>query len=182
MKVELTMVRIAFESVFATSRMEGSTRDLYSCGLLFPADHPAYKIVEDAASKVAAEEWGAKAADIIKIAKAKDDGKNYILKDGSKKEYDGYPGNFYVSPNSKKRPQVFNRDGSPLTASDGVIYGGCYVDGIIEVYAYSHPVGGKGITSELKGIRFRKDGDAFGGGAPVTPDAFSELSADDIEL
>lgn len=183
MRVELSMVRVAFtDAIFETKRMEGSDRDLYSIAALFPQEHPAYKLIEDAAKKVAAEEWGLKADEVLALAKKKDDGKNYILKDGDKKEYDGYPGNYYISPNSKKRPQVFNRDGSPLTATDGVIYGGCYADVIVDVYAFAHKVGGKGISSELKGVRFRKHADAFGGGAPVTPEAFSELAADDIEL
>lgn len=174
------MVRLAFtEAVFETKRMEGSTRDLYGVNGLFAKAHPAYAILEKAAVEVADEEWGAKAPEVLKTAKTKDDGKNYVIKDGSKKEYDGYADMFYVGPNSKTRPTVVNRDGTPLTAADGVIYGGCYADIIVEVYAYSHPVGGKGITSELKAIRFRKDGDAFGGGAPVTADQFSPVSEDD---
>lgn len=183
MRIELNMVRAAFEQYFETKRMEGSDRDLYSGSFLFPETHPAYKIVENAALKVATEEWGAKAGEVIALAKKKDSGKNYILKDGSLKEYDGYAGNFYVSANSKTRPTVLNRDGSPIVQADGIVYSGCYVDAIIDVYTFSHPVGGKGITSELKGVRFRKPGDAFGGGAPVTADAFSPITEDaDIEL
>lgn len=179
-RIELTMVRLAFaDGVFETRRMEGSDRDLYQANALFAKDHPAYKLVEAAATEVAGEEWGAKAADVIALAKKKEDGKNWVLKDGSLKTYDGYAGNFYIGPNSKKRPTVLNRDGTPLTAADGKIYSGCYVDMIVEVYAYSHPVGGKGVSSEIKGIRFRKDGDAFGGGAPVTADAFSAIAEDD---
>lgn len=181
-RIELTMVRLAFaDDIFTTGRMEGSTRDLYSATALFPPTHPAYKLVEDTAVAVTKEEWGADSDKIIQTAKTKDGGKNWVLKDGNLKEYDGYAGNFYVNTNNEKRPSILNRDGTPLTASDGVVYAGCYVDFIIEVYAYSHPVGGKGVSSSFKGLRFRKDGDAFAGGAPVTADAFSSI-VDDIEL
>lgn len=183
-RIEISMVRAAFaDAVFETRRMEGSERDLYSINALFPESHPAYKIVEDAATAVANEEWGKDAEKFIAIAKKKDGGKNWVLKDGSQKEYDGFPGNFYINPNSKTRPTVLNRDGTPLTASDGVIYSGCYVDLIVEVYAFAHPVGGKGVSSEFKGLRFRKHGDAFSGGAPVTANEFSAISDDaDIDL
>lgn len=189
-RIELTMVRVAFvEQVFETKRVEGSTKDLYSVTGLFPASHPAYKLVEAAAVEVAVEEWGADALkgkdgkpSIIDIAKKKEDGKNWVLKDGSLKEYDGYPGNFYVSTNSKTRPTALNRDGTPITAADGVLYSGCYADVIVEVYAYSHPVGGRGVTSEFKAIRFRKDGDAFAGGPPVTADQFSKVAEDDGDI
>lgn len=181
-RVECTLVRLAFaDAVFETKRMEGSERDLYSVTCLFPETHPAYKLIEDAAVAVAKEEWGADATKIIDLAKKKDGGKNWVLKDGSLKEYDGYAGNFYINPSNAKRPTVINRDGTPLTADDGVIYSGCYADVIVEVYAYAHKVGGKGVSSSFRGLRFRKDGDAFAGGAPVTADQFSTV-ADDIEL
>ncbi len=182
-RIELTMVRLAFcDAVFETRRMEGSDKDKYSLNGLFPSTHPAFALVEQTAVAVANEEWGADAAKIIQTAKTKDGGKNWILKDGSLKEYDGFAGNFYVNPSSETRPTVLNRDGTPLTAADGVIYSGCYGDIILEVYAFSHKVGGKGVTSEFKAVRFRKDGDAFAGGAPVTADAFSKVEDDDIEL
>lgn len=188
-RIELTMIRLAFaDAVFETKRMDGSERDLYSVTCLFPPTHPAYKLIEDAAVAVAIEEWGQEALKgkdekpgIIDLAKTKDGGKNWVLKDGSAKEYDGYAGNFYINPSNEKRPNVYDRDGSPLTAEDGVIYSGCYADAIVEVYAYAHKVGGKGVSSSFKGLRFRKDGDAFAGGAPVTADAFSSIAeVDDI--
>lgn len=184
-RIELTKVRLAFESVFETRRIEGSDRDLYSGNGIFPKEHPAYKLLEDAAVVVATEEWTTNAQKFIDLAKKKDGGKNWALKDGNNQVdkngdiRDGYAGSFYVAPNSKTRPTVINRDGSPLTAKDGVIYSGCYVDMIVEVYAYNHPTGGRGVSSELKGVRFREDGDAFSGGAPVTADAFSAIAEDD---
>lgn len=183
-RIEATLVRLAFcDAVFETRRMDGSDKDKYSVNGLFPQTHPAYKLIESTAIAVAKEEWGADAGKIIETAKTKDGGKNWILKDGSKKEYDGFAGQFYVNPSSETRPTVLNRDGTPLTASDGVIYSGCWGDIIFEVYAFSHKVGGKGVTSEFKGLRFRKDGDAFAGGAPVTADAFSSIAeVDDIEF
>lgn len=179
-RIELSMIRVAFaDAVFETRRMEGSERDLYSVNALFPKEHQAYAMVEQAAVAVATEEWGADAAKIIDIAKKKDGGKNWVLKDGSLKEYDGFAGNFYINPNSKTRPTVLNRDGTPLTASDGVIYSGCYADVIVEIYPFTHKVGGKGVSSEFKGLRFRKHGDAFAGGAPVTAEQFSAIVEED---
>jgi len=89
-----------------------------------------------------------------------------------------------VSARSKTRPTVLNRDKTPVAEADGVLYGGCYVNALLDVWAQDNAFG-KRINATLKGVQFVRDGDAFGGGAPASADDFpdeseSEESASDL--
>jgi hypothetical protein len=79
------------------------------------------------------------------------------------------------------RPTVINRDRTPLTAADGVIYSGCHGNVQVEVWAQDNSYG-KRINAQLLGVQFTRDGDSFGGGTqPAKPDDFADLSADNVE-
>jgi hypothetical protein len=81
---------------------------------------------------------------------------------------------------SKGRPLVIDRNRDPLTAADGKPYSGCYVNVSIDVWAQDNKYG-KRINAQLKGIQFVRDGDAFGGGAPASPDEFEDLGVPEEE-
>lgn len=80
---------------------------------------------------------------------------------GDDKEYDGYAGTVTVKASSKKRPTVVNRDRSPITEADGIIYAGCYVNAVIDLYAMDDN-GIKGVFAWLTAVQFSQDGQAFG--------------------
>lgn len=167
----------------------------YQLHAIFPKDHKdrftgqkTIDIIEAAMVDAAKELFGSKWEATLKAAKLAD---RVPIHDGdSKPESDGYPGNYFVMAKSrggKPAPTVLHRLKDPETGgqwkvkqSDGIVYDGCYVDVIMDIYAYDEPQ--NGITAGLKGLRFVKDGDAFGNGAPINADAFSELPSDDIEL
>lgn len=91
------------------------------------------------------------------------------------KEYDGYPGMFYVATSNTTRPAVVDRDKTPLVEEDGKPYSGCYVNGTITLWAQDNQWGQR-VNGNLRGVQFYKDGEAFG----VKPvDADEEF--DDIE-
>ena len=85
----------------------------------------------------------------------------YCLKDGNEKTYDGYPGCMYIKAATNRRPAVINRDKSPITEDDNVVYSGCYVNAVIELFTFDVPRA-KGISAALSGIQFVQDGEAFG--------------------
>ena len=98
------------------------------------------------------------------VFKGKPVGNNRVcLHDGSEKEgTDGYgEGIMYVSARTDKRPQVVNRDLTPLTEEDGKPYAGCYVNATIELWAQDNQYG-KRINAKLRAVQFYKDGDSFG--------------------
>lgn len=174
MKVTLRNVRLAFPSIFTASTVGGEGDPAFSASFLLPADHPQIDEVNAAIDAVAKEKWGAKAPAVLKEMRAKD---RVALHDGdTKAQYDGFEGNFYVASRSKVRPLVADRDKSPLTEADGVIYAGCYVYAVVELWAQDNNYG-KRINAQLKTVQFFRDGDAFsGGGQPGTEDDLEDLT------
>ena len=99
-----------------------------------------------------------------------------MLHDGDLKEqYEGFPGNFFVTARNKSRPLVIDRDKSPLTEADGRPYSGSYVNVILDVWAQDNSWG-KRVNATLKGVQFSKDGEAFSGSAPASIDSFDDVS------
>jgi hypothetical protein len=71
-----------------------------------------------------------------------------------------------------------NKDKSPLTEADGVVYSGCYVNGIIDLWAQNNNYG-KRINATLLGVQFAGDGEAFSsGGSSASADDFDDI--DDV--
>lgn len=176
MKITLNNVRGAFlDALFVAKTVNGEGEPAYSGTWLLTPDHPAIPELEAAFAKVAKDKWGAKADAVMKELNLKD---RTALHDGdTKADYDGFPGNMFVTSRSKTRPTVIDRDRSPLTAADGKPYSGCYCNVIIELWAQDNNFG-KRINAQLKGVQFVKDGDAFGGGTPpADANEFADLGA-----
>ena len=92
------------------------------------------------------------------------------IRDGADKEYDGYANCMYVKASSKKRPLVVDLDGkTPLVEADGRPYGGCTVNGYIDIWAMDNKFG-KRICASLSSVQFAADGEPFG--AMATADVF----------
>ena len=177
MKLKLSNVRLAFPVLFEAKTVNGEGKPAFSASFLMDPADPQVKALNQAIEQVAKDKWGAKADAILKQMRAQD---KVALHDGDlKSNYDGFPGNLYVSARSTTRPLVINNDKSPLTEQDGKPYAGCYVNAIIEFFGYDNS--GKGVSATLKGVQFVRDGDAFSGSAPASEDDFDDLSdgADD---
>lgn len=182
MKIQLKNVRAAFlNALFEAKTVNGEGKPAFSAiFLLDPAD-PQVKTIEAAIEAVAKEKWGAKAEAILKQMRAQD---KLCLHDGDlKANYDGFPGNLYVSSRSNTRPLVIDADKSPLAESDGRPYSGCYVNASLELWAQDNNYG-KRVNAQLRGVQFFKDGDAFAGGGAASEDEFDDVTegatADDL--
>lgn len=95
--------------------------------------------------------------------------RHQCLRDGNDEAFEdkeGYgDGTSVLVASSKNRPFVVDRDPSVnLVEADGKIYAGCYVNGIVRLFAYDHPTGGKGVSADLKVVQFVADGESLGGG------------------
>ena len=66
-------------------------------------------------------------------------------------------------------------DKTQLNPDDGVMYAGCYVNAVLDIWAMDNKFG-KRICATLSGAQFFKDGDAFTGGAPATEADFDDYS------
>lgn len=174
-KVNLADARIAFPQLFeAVAPSSGEGKAKFSGAFLIPKDHPAVKKINAAIKEVSDAKWGAKAAATLKTLQAAD---KVCLHDGdNKSDYAGYEGNYFINASNTVRPTVLNRDKSPLQEKDGVIYSGCYVNAIIEVWAQDNKFG-KRVNATLSGVQFLKDGDAFNGGRAASENEFEDLGA-----
>jgi hypothetical protein len=115
------------------------------------------------------------------------------IHDGDGKRHDGYAGHWYLSARSYIQPKVVNSDpvmrdadGKPIwdertndylpnlvTQASGIIYAGCYVNVRVDIWAMQNAYGRR-ICATLKGVQFRRAGDAFAGGAPALTSDFEQ--------
>lgn len=180
MKIMLPNVRGAFLTLFEAKTVNGEGEPAYSGSFLIDPNTAEGKAtiekLDAAIAEVAKAKWGAKAEAILTAMRKNN---KLALQDGdAKADYDGFAGNMFVSTRSKVRPLVIDRDKTPLTAADGRVYSGCYVNAQIELWAQDNSYG-KRINAQLKGVQFNKDGDAFGGGGtPASADDFGDLGVD----
>lgn len=184
----LKNVRLAFPNVFSPRAMKddktGETRKRYDATFIFSPEHEAFQASQQAIIKVAKQKWGDDKG--LAYAKALLQRDQTCLHDGALKalKYEGFAGNWYISASNRTRPVVVHCVKDPatgkakvLTEADGVIYAGCYVNAIIEVYPFEGREGKKdGIYATLLGIQFAADGEAFGG-RTASPDDFEALDA-----
>lgn len=175
MLVKLKNVRLAFPQLFEARAFDGEGDGAYSATFILDKTNPSVKDMETVIATVAKDKWAAKADAMLKDLRAKD---KTCLHDGDgKADYDGFPDNLYVSARNKSRPLVINRDKTPLTQSDGIPYGGCFVNANIDVWAQDNNFG-KRINATLVGVQFSKDDQAFSGATPATPDDFDSVEED----
>jgi len=177
MKVKLVNVRTAFLSIFEPKSVNGEGDPRYSGAFIVDPKSANVKTMDAAILAVATEKWKDKAPAILK--KLTEEGKVAFKKSPRTNEagepYAGFEGMYSVNAGNKSRPLVIDRDKTPLTAADGKPYSGCFVDANIEFWAQDNQYG-KRINATLRGVQFRADGDAFGGGAPASSDEFDDLS------
>ncbi len=175
-EVRLERVRLSYPALFRPKAFEGSDRDddsgaKYQASFIIDPDTPhgkkALDACEDAIDEAKFAKWGNKQPRL-------NDDKLALRNDKDSEEYDGM---WYVSSSNTKRPKVLDRDRSPLTEEDGVIYGGCYVNAIVRFWAQDNKYG-KRVNASLEGVQFVKDGESFGA-PPLSDDAFDVVEDDD---
>jgi len=177
MRFMLKDVRLAFPSLWKASAPKGGGEAAFSASFIIPKTHPQLAELNAAIAAVAKEKWGTKADAVLKAMKAAD---KVCLHDGdSKTDYDGFEGNFYVSARAKVRPGTFNAQREEVSEADGVLYSGCFVDVSLELWAMDNDFG-KRINAQLRGVQYRRKGDAFaGGGKAASADEFDEIAVTD---
>jgi hypothetical protein len=174
-KLVIPEARLAFgDAIFEKKSVNGGEPQ-FGCTLLLAPSSPAVAQITAEEERIAHEHWKDKADTMLQMIRAAN---NQALKPGAlKAKFDGFMGNFFIAVNSKVRPTVVDRNGSPLTASDGRPYSGCYVLAHISLWTMDNQWGQK-INANLLGLQFLRDGDAFAGGpAPSSAEEFQNLDA-----
>lgn len=173
-KIKMQAVRLSFPSLFNTAKFGGEDTGKYEATfVLDKVEH--------------AETIASIKAQIDKLMKEELKGKipsdKLCLKDGDDMGRPEFEGKMTIKASTKKRPLVINRDKSPITESDNVIYAGCYVNAIVSLWAQNNNYG-KRINAQLDGVQFCRDGEPFGdGGVSVDEfDAFGSDADDDFDF
>ena len=165
-KIKLSNVRLSFPNIFKRATFQG-VEGKFEATFLLNKKTQADQI----------EKLQSAIDEAIKEAKVKVPKDKYCLKDGDDFEYDGYERHMAFKASTNKRPTLIDRDKSPLVEDDGKPYAGCYVNAIVDIWIQSNDFG-KRANSNLFGIQFYADGDAFGSGDIDVTDEFDEFEDD----
>jgi len=174
MKVQLVGVRLAFPDLFEAKPFEAGGPKRYNATALIEPGSENDKKIRAAIAEVAKEKWGKKAEANLKAYAGNSNKFCYV--DGATKDYDGFEGMWALSSHRREidgRVTVIGRNKEALTPADGKPYGGCYVNMLVDVWAQEGQY--PGMRCGLLGVQFVKDGDAFSGAAPASPDEFEDL-------
>lgn len=170
--IKLPRARLSFPHLFEPKAFrQGQEPRFEASFLLDPSDKAHAKVIKQiksTAKELAEEKWGKKLPRGLKFG----------FGDGDDKDYDGYEGQFYITTANKTRPTVVDRDRTPLAASDGRPYAGCYVNGSITLWAQNNEYGQR-INANLRAVQFVADGEAFGVKPVDAEEEFNDLSDDD---
>lgn len=194
-KVIIQNVRIGFVKVFKPEGYKGSDQNKkYSLELYLDPTNASDKKALKQIKKAMNETGQAKFGDKWNGGKMKV--KGYALKSadediGGQEQFvelyepesgevpEHLEGLYILRASENTRPTVVNRDKTPLTEEDGVLYGGCYATVIITFWAQSNDFG-KRINANLVGVQFKKDGERFGeASARAEDDDFDDDFEDD---
>ena len=169
-KIHLKNVRLSFPSLFRRAQFNPGEEGKYEATFLFSKKDKKLKAKIDKAIKTKIAESG------IKVASDK-----RCLKDGDEVEYNGYEGMWSIKASQSRRPTVIDRDRTPIAEEDNVIYAGCYVNAIIDLWVQNNSFG-KRVNANLYGVQFVKNGEAFGMGPVDVTDDFDDLSDDEEDI
>lgn len=173
-EIKLNNVRLSFPALFTPEAFKPGDPLKFKAVFLIPKSDPQVAAVEAAAVAALNAKFPGKGA---AIRRQIDGNRNKCcIQDRDTSEYDGYEDCIAVSAKSSVRPLIVDRDKSPLVEEDGRPYAGCYVNASIEFFGYDNT--GKGLSAQLRGVQFFRDGDAFASGRPADPDEFDDLAAE----
>lgn len=160
MKIKIPSARLSFPSLFNMASFGGESTGKFEATFILDKKEHAKQIeeIEGAIAKFQKE---------LKVKLASD---KLCLKDGDEMERPEYQGKMTIKASTKKRPMVINRDKTPITEDDNVVYAGCYVNAIITLWAQNNSYG-KRVNAQLDGVQFVRDGEPFGDGG-ISVDQF----------
>ena len=166
-KMQLKNVRLSFPSLFTKAEFEGVATK-FEATFLIDKDSQGeiVKQVNTAIDKFLSAKFPKGAPKSVKRT---------VFSDGDTKDYDGYANQMAFKGSNTKRPTVINRDKTPITEDDDIIYAGCYVNAIVDLWYSDHPKGGKQVLGNVMGVQFVKDGESFGADTTSDADEFDEL-------
>lgn len=175
-RVQCNDVRLSFPALFKAEAFKPGDKEKYKATLLIGQDTPLAKKIDATILKVATEYFKGDAKKAQKFVDSTKTNRNkFCWQSGDDSAYDGYEGNMALAAKSDVRPLVIDGNKAPLTEDDGKPYAGCYVNASIEFFMYNQQ--GVGVSAQLRGVQFLRDGDSFAAGRPADSDEFESVEA-----
>lgn len=181
--VHTPLARLAFTEGLFKVQTNDQGRKSWNCTLLF-AKGADISVLEKAALEAATEEWGDKAAQMIKDGIIKSPFLDGDGKQGKSKKtgepHKGFPGHRFIRCTSGEeyRPKVVDRQINPVLGREGCP-SGSYGYAMVNAFTWENRENGKGITFGISAVQVSKvaTGDeVLGGGGGVDPEqAFEKI-------
>ncbi len=76
---------------------------------------------------------------------------------------------FTLKTTSDERVPILNKNKTPITEDDGLIYGGCYVNAYVYLYPYNNSMG-KGVSASFLGMQLVSKGEPFAEVVTIDPE------------
>jgi len=180
-EIKIPSARLSFPRLWTPKAFSKNQKPRYEATfLLDPSNEkhaPVIKKIKAEKERVCKEKWGDKVPKRLKLC--------YGDADEDQKDYDGYEGMFYIASANRRPPRIIGRDRKDLTEADGIPYGGCYVNGLVSLWAWEFvsEEGGKqyGVNANFLAVQYDKKGAAFGVKPVDVEDRFDELPDEDDE-
>ncbi len=181
--IKTPLCRVAFTQGLWELQTTDRGGKQWSCSLLFPKGTNIAALHENALA-AAVEEWGDKAAQMIKdklIHSPFLDGDGPQGKSKKTGEpHAGFPGNTFIRVISGEdyRPKLVNQKVLPITSKDE-LYSGCYGYAVVNAFTGENKEKGKGISFGISMFQKAKDGERLGGGGGGNPEDHFEKIEDE---
>jgi hypothetical protein len=186
-RCQLKNVRIAFINALSEARdYQDNKKFRYSATFIVDPDSEADKVIQAAIVKEAKSSFGSKSEQMLEMLKTQPNKYCYQKdkKNSSGDIYEGFSGKYALAANRRIEdgpPLLLDNIRDPeiqkakrLTGKEGRIYGGCYVNASVEIWAQLEPH--SGMRASLLVVQFHKDGDSFGGVSRPNDDDFNALA------
>lgn len=186
MKVRLPKVRLAFPALREARQVNGEGRARFGANLIVEPRSKEHQLLDQAIQSCASEKY--KGGDIAAILKELERKDRICFRKEEKRAktgevYNGFEGMYYLVANNENRVNLFDAEGMELEPAEAnKLYAGCYVSAIVDVWAQDSREYGRRINCTLKGLKFKAEGDAFGGGGPVGADEFEDSDDDGNDM
>jgi hypothetical protein len=184
-KVITGKVRLSYANLFVPRAGKPGDEEKYSVCLLIPKSDKKTLMLIKAAIEAA------KVAGVAKLGGKVPSNLKTPIHDGDvDKDLDEspeYAGCYFMNVSAKQKPAVVGTErdieGKLIPITDPTeVYSGCYARVSVNLAAYNHPAGGKGIGAYLNNVQKMADGESLGGGRSRADDDFGDDSDDDNML
>jgi ssDNA-binding protein len=164
---------LSFVNAFSPRPKAEGTPPVFSCSLIFDPQQQkdvAFKALKDAVLEAAQREWGTNFNQKTLVSP---------FRDAGEKSYAGYlPGHVYISPWSKNKPGIVDKNRQEIELPEQV-WSGQLVRANVTPFAWSH-TGRRGVSFGWNGLQIiRSEGRERLDGRPKASDAFNDGIVDE---